>query len=102
MTFLLEIDGTAVAAFRAEDKEEAWDYVNQAWFQADLQTFERDGRPLWDRQSKVEISTAPQWLRRRWEASAKKAVREDDCDEPDDWVLFLVNADNFDDEEEAA
>jgi len=106
-THLLEIDGKAIAAFRAESAAEAWEFVNKEWFQDDLICFTSNGRPLWDEVSKLDVRAAEEWVCRRWEASRNEAIRDGDCDEPNDWVLFLVpvsdpDADEFKDEAEAA
>lgn len=90
-TCLLMIDSCPMAIFRSEDMVEAWAYVNQEQFQADLVAAftDENGRLLWDGDSKLAVDYAPGWLHRRWEATAKFAVGEEYIDEPDDWVQFL-------------
>ena len=94
-TYVAEIDGRAVIAFRAENEEEA-----QAWLEcdhddakavrADLMVLESEGRPVWD--GEVEIVARPATIAEQaaWRSKSVELGEEYDDHDPDDTLVFLV------------
>jgi hypothetical protein len=92
-TYVAEIDGEAILAFRAEDDEAAGHVIGEeeSGFQVVIRGYSgllrADGRPLWDGTSPIRHRLAsPQehglWLTVR---SARTGPND-----PNDWVVYLV------------
>ncbi len=85
--FVAEIDGRAVVAFSAEDRDEADDWIRGPVFKQDLMLLEHEGQPLWPVTDDSEILLREPLPEE--EAICKKAR---DASEPyaEDWLVFLV------------
>jgi hypothetical protein len=100
-TYVAEIDGDAILAFRAENDDAAERIIGEedGGFQIVVRGYSgllrADGRPLWDGTSPIRYRLAlPQehelWLTLR---SARSGSRDD----PNDWVVYLVPVVSVDD-----
>ena len=99
-TYVAEIDGRAVLAFRAEDEREA-----DAWLKSseavldDLAGLENEGRPLWDGESEISVRYASNAETALWRQRAAERT-EKDGGPLDDVIVFLVPVtDPMDDDE---
>ena len=88
-TYVVEIGGDPVAAFRAEDMLAAEAFLGDPTFLADLQVLESDGRPLWDGRRPITTSLAPQSVHEEWQ-KARDADPDNVGDDPDDYIVYLV------------
>jgi hypothetical protein len=99
-TYVAEIDGRAVLAFRAENEREAdaWLHTSEA-IRDDLAVLENEGRPLWDGESEISVRYASNGETALWRQRAAERT-EEDGDPLDDVIVFLVPVtDPMDDDE---
>ena len=88
-TFVVEIAGEPVMAFRAEDHDEAQELVHgddseRGGVKTTLLEYEReDGQPLWDGASELTVRAATGEEHHEWEAARDAAIESDD--DPDDF-----------------
>jgi hypothetical protein len=93
-TFVVEIAGEPVMAFRAENEEEAQELVNgddsgRGGIKTVLSQYSReDGKPLWDGASELTARAASQAEHNEWEELRDAAIESDDG--PDDFNAFLI------------
>jgi hypothetical protein len=111
-TYVAEINGEAIMAFRAEDDVSALAFVNEenGGFQLGLSEVVRaDGRALWDGDSTISrrLATAAehdQWLKvRNAETGAGadgKQIDPETVDDPDDLNVYLIPVFDPDDEDD--
>lgn len=103
MIYVMEIKGTAVLAFEAENMEEANAYAADPEVRSDLETLESNGAPLWNGADYITVRTASEE-----EAELFEERREEDWeDEPhadeEDFAVYLVpldDGDEFDEDED--
>jgi hypothetical protein len=115
-TFVAEINGEAVIAFRAEDHEEAVAIVNEenGGLQLGLNGYSgllrADGKPLWDGESEITARRATEDEHKRWlrardaalgDAAEGGAIDPTMGDDPDDFAVYLIQATSVDDDEDA-
>jgi hypothetical protein len=104
-TYVAEIDGEAILAFRAENDDAAERVVGEedGGFRIVVRgysgLFRVDGRPLWDGTKPIRYRLAlPQehglWLTLR-------SARTGSPDDPDDWVVYLIPVVSVDDRHES-
>jgi hypothetical protein len=113
-TYVAEIKGEAVVAFRAENDDMAYEIVNEKddGMQLGLSgSLSADGSPLWDKKSEITARPATEaeqdlWLKARdaeiGDASEGHQVDPRMGHDPDDFVVYLVpiSLDDEDDESE--
>ena len=116
-TYVAEINGEAILAFRARDDDHADEEVNGEESEAGgmksvLLEYDRaDGKPLWDGVTEVVARPAnaledAEWRRARdqayGEATEGAVIDRDTDDDPDDYVAFLIKiSDPADDDDDA-
>jgi hypothetical protein len=102
-TYVAEIAGEAILAFRAEDDEAARSVVCEAdgGFQFVVRGYSgllrADGRFLWDGNSPVRYRLASPGEHGQW--LTLRDSRVGSADNPDDWVVYLVPVVSIDDDE---
>jgi hypothetical protein len=104
-TYIVEIDGEAVMAFRAEDYAEARTRVHgeeseQGGIKTVLLEYDRDdGRPLWNGISKITARVANESEAQQWEKARGTAtglahegylIDLQNGEDPDDFNAFLI------------
>jgi hypothetical protein len=111
--FTLEINGTALVVTNA-DEDQARELLESEDFKEDLRTLTTDGRPLWDGSAALTIRPATADESEAFEDALNDEDYEeededgetgddetDDDDEPID-IVFLVEVDETDDEDNTA
>jgi hypothetical protein len=110
-TYVAEIDGEALIAFRAEGDNDAYHIVNQTNgdLQLSLNGFSGlvrvDGNPLWDGQTEIKVRPATDdeheiWLdARNAEIGEGKQIDPSMGDDPDTLNVYLIPTCAVDDEE---
>ena len=96
----LEIAGKAVVVIGDIERDDADELIADEAFRDDLLAFESEGRPLWDGEAKLTIRAAQGDEQDVWNESRLEAEDEDDFEEDEASVVFLVPVDAPDDEEE--
>jgi hypothetical protein len=97
-TYVANVGGRAVLAFRAEDDDEARAIVDDpdGSLRSDLRTLvDADRKPLWDGQSAIQVREATAAQHAEWEQSRDMAIMDgeidlDAGDNPDEWNVYLV------------
>jgi hypothetical protein len=95
-TYVVNVGGNAVLAFRAEDDEQARAVAHSSNMQSDLRTLtDMDGKPLWDGTSDIQVLRASADHHAEWEQSRDQAVTNGDIDlnagdSPDDWEVYFL------------
>ena len=89
--YVVEIKGTSVAAFGADNISDAEGVVRDRSFCDDLIVLATDGLPLWDGVTRLQVRQARPDEESRWRASRAKAIRHGNIEgEEGTWVAFLV------------
>jgi hypothetical protein len=89
--YVVEIKGTSVAAFGADDGADADGVVRDRSFRDDLMALATGGLPLWDGVTEIQVRQARPDEESRWRASRARAIRHGDIEgEEDAWIAFLV------------
>jgi hypothetical protein len=109
-TYVAEINGEAIIAFRAEDDDDAYAIVNEedGGLQAGLNGFSglvrEDGLPLWGEQSEIKSRRATDEEHQRWlkVSNASKLMVRKMGDDPDDLSVYLIPTRPVEDEDEDA
>jgi hypothetical protein len=113
-TYVAEINGEAVMAFRAMDDDEAHDMVSDE--EGDLQqnlnessgVVREDGSPLWDGKSEIKVRPATEAEHEDWRAARDAEIENADEGEPidseieddfDDFNVYLIPVKSVDEEE---
>ena len=100
--FTLEIGGRAIAAIRADDREQAQELVEDDSFQDDMQELETEDGALWDGTMPLNLREANADEQAAFDSSWEQGVAEGEIDEEDEnlHVVFLVPVYESDDEDE--
>jgi hypothetical protein len=114
-TYVAEINGEAVMAFRAMDDDDARDMANDE--DGDLQqsldessgVVREDGRPLWDGKSEIKVRPATEAEDQDWREARDAEIENADEGEPidseieddfDEFNVYLIPVKSVDEEEE--
>ena len=91
-TYVAEIEGRAVIAFRAENEGEAQMWIdNEEGVRAELKVLENEGRPLWDGTAKISVRAATVAEQLAIIKKMSVELSEQDGDhKPADTLVFLV------------
>jgi hypothetical protein len=97
-TYVVNIGGKAVLAFRAVDDDEARAMIDdqEGSMRSDLKVLVgTDGKPLWDGKSTIEAREATAAQHAEWEQSRDQAIRDGEIDldarnDPDEWNVYLM------------
>jgi hypothetical protein len=90
-TYVAEIDGRAIFAFRSVDDSGA-----QAWLDVHglmrrtLERLQSDGRAVWDGQSEIIARKATSGESATWSQSSDRAADDERLDEPDSITVWLI------------
>jgi hypothetical protein len=111
-TYVAEINGEAVMAFRAEDDDHAYDIVNEkdGGLQLGLNSYSgllrADGNVLWDEKTEIKARRATEaehqeWLKARdAETGEGKRIDPSMDDDPDDFNVYLIPVMSVDEDED--
>ena len=90
-TYVAEIDGSAVIAFRASNDAEAqmWLYTKEA-VRSDLAVLQNEGRPLWDGETPIVVRAATFAEKAAWTRKSVELSEEEGDYNPNDTLAFLV------------
>jgi hypothetical protein len=98
-TYVVEIGGKAVLAFRAETDDEANATIEEEnAMRSDMRALTGpDGNPLWDGRAAVQVRPATAAEHAEWEQSRDQAISEgeidlDAGDNPDEWNVSFPSA----------
>jgi hypothetical protein len=99
MIFVLEIKGTAVLAFEADNADDARTYAESAGEEEDLTELRSKGAPLWNGRDAITVRPATDA-----ESDLFEEAREEDWEhEPhadgEDFIVYLVPLDEPEDDE---
>jgi hypothetical protein len=90
-TYVAEVAGRAVIAFRAKDEIEAQKWIDtEKAVRSDLAVLENEGRPLWDGETPIVVRAATFAEKAAWRRKSVEASEEEDDHDPDDTLAFLV------------
>jgi hypothetical protein len=100
MIFVLEIKGTAILAFDADNLDDARAYAESAGEEQDLTELTSNGQPLWNGSDSISVRPATDA-----EADLFEEARAEDWeDEPhadaEDFLAYLVPLDEPDEDED--
>jgi hypothetical protein len=84
-----EVNGRAVAAFNAENENQAGVRATSKPFRAGLALLENEGHPLWNGRDEIFIRKAFPAEEAQFDASQKRAIKGKEIG-ADDWLMFLV------------
>ena len=92
-TYVLEVAGEPVMAFRAEDEEEAQELVHGEESENGIKTtlleyLREGGQPLWDGVSELTVRSATAEEHQEWQTSRDDAIEAGD--DPDGFDAFLI------------
>ena len=88
--YVAEINGRAIAAFNAEHEIQAEVRARSKPFRGELTVLENEGHPLWNGRDEIFIRKAFPEEEAQFDASQARAIKDDEIDEDDDWLMFLV------------
>jgi hypothetical protein len=100
MIFVLEIKGTPVMAFDADNMDDARAYAEDPEEREDLKELTSNGLRLWNGTDPIDVRAATED-----EADLFEEMREDDWEEephadPEDFAVYLVPLDDIDGDDE--
>jgi hypothetical protein len=113
-TYVAEINGEAVMAFRAEDDDHAYDIVNekdgglQLGLNGHSGLLRADGNVLWDEKTEIKARRATEAEHQEWleardaETGEGKQIDPSMDDDPDDFNVYLIPVMSEDEGEEEA
>lgn len=90
-TFVAEIDGRAIFAFRSADESCA-----QAWLdihglmRRTLSRLQSDGRSIWDGQSEIVARKATTGESTAWRTSRDRVTNDPSIEEPENILIWLI------------
>ena len=94
--FTVEIAGRAIAVTNA-DEEQARELIESEEFREDLTVIHSDGQPIWDGKAKLELRAATLDEEEEFE-DAEDPDGDEDLEEGEPSVVFLIDIDEEDDE----
>jgi hypothetical protein len=98
MIFVLEIKGTAILVFEAEDPDEARAYADSAEVREELTELTTDGAPLWNGKDAIAIRAATEAETDLFEEARGEDWEEEPHADPEDFAVYLVPLDEPEDE----
>jgi hypothetical protein len=94
--FTVEIAGRAIAVTNA-DEEQARELIESEEFREDLSSIHSDGKPIWDGKAKLVLRAATLDEEEEFE-DAEDPDGDEDLEEGEPSVVFLIDIDEEDDE----
>jgi hypothetical protein len=90
-TYVAEVAGRAVIAFRAKDEIEAQKWIDtEEDVRSDLAVLENEGRPLWDGETAIVVRAATFAEKAAWTRKSVELSEEEGDYNPNDTLAFLV------------
>jgi hypothetical protein len=90
-TYVAEIEGRAIMAFRARNEEQAQVWVaNEESIRSDLLALESQGRRLWDGKTELVVRAATIPEQAAWRKKSVELTEQDADHHPDGALVFLV------------
>ncbi len=96
----LEIAGKAIVAIGDIEHDEAQDLITDDAFQEDLMAFEANGTPLWDGEAELTVRPASKDEQAAWKEARVEAEEEEDFEEDEASVVFLVEVSDPDEDDD--
>ncbi|MGD0866481.1 MAG: hypothetical protein ABSA49_13085 [Rhizomicrobium sp.] len=93
MVFVLEIKGTAVLAFDADNMDDAIAYAANAGEREDLTELQSNGAPLWNGKDDIRARAATEAEADLFEKSREEDWGEEPHADAEDFVVYLVPLD---------
>jgi hypothetical protein len=93
MIFVLEIKGTAVLAFEADNMDDARAYAGNAEERDDLTELRSNGAPLWNGKDDIAVRSATDAETDLFEAQRKADWEDEPHADSEDFVVYLVDLD---------
>ena len=93
MIFVLEIRGTAVLAFEADNADDANSYAASAGERQDLTQLTSGGRPLWNGSDTIAARDATEAEASMFREQRAADWKEEPHADPEDFVVYLVPLD---------
>jgi hypothetical protein len=93
MIFVLEINGTAILAFEADDMDDARAYAGTAGEQEDLTELTSNGVPLWNGKDEIGVRPATDAEAGLFEEQRKEDWEDEPHADAEDFAVFLVPLD---------
>jgi hypothetical protein len=88
--YVAEINGRGIAAFSAKNRESAEEWAQGGPFQEDLTVLENEGTPLWNGTDEIFVREAYPEEKARFDASCAQAVHDEEAEDENDWLMFLI------------
>jgi hypothetical protein len=99
MIFVLEIKGTAILAFEADDPDEANAYAASAEEHEDLTELTSNGAPLWNGKDDIGVRVATPAEAGLFEEQREEDWGEDVHADSEDFIVYLVPLDEPEEDE---
>jgi hypothetical protein len=99
MIFVLEIKGTAILAFEADDPDEANAYAASAEEHEDLTELTSNGAPLWNGKDDIGVRAATPAEAGLFEEQREEDWGEDVHADSEDFIVYLVPLDEPEEDE---
>jgi len=93
MIFILEIKGTAILAFDADDMDDARAYAGTAGEREDLTQLTSNGVPLWNAKDEISVRPATDAEADMFEEQRKADWEDEPHANAEDFEVFLVPLD---------
>ena len=100
MIFVLEIKGTAVLAFEADNMDDARAYAESAAEEEDLTELTSNGAPLWNGTDAIAVRPATDAERDLFEESREEDWEDEPHADGEDFIVYLVPLDEPEEEED--
>jgi len=94
MIFVVEIKGTAVLAFEADNMDDAHAFAANAAERADLTELTSNGAPLWNGKDEIGVRSATAAEGDLFEEHRGEDWEEEPHADPEDFVVYLVPLDD--------
>ena len=93
MIFVLQINGTAILAFDADDLDDARAYAASAGTREDLTELMSNGAPLWNGKDTIDIRAATDAEADLFEEQRKEDWEDEPHADAEDFEVYLVPLD---------
>ena len=93
MIFVLEIKGTAIQAFEADDLDEAREYARSGEVREELVELTSNGAPLWNGKDEIGVRPATDAEADLFEEQREEDWEEEPHADAEDFAVYLVPLD---------
>ncbi len=98
MIFVLEIKGTAILAFEADNMDDAQAFSRNAEELEDLKELSSNGAPLWNGKDSISVRVASDAEADLFEEHREEDWEEEPHSDPEDFTVYLVPLDETDED----